>query len=50
METMVALIKHTHKNVGPVRAKLHWSGLPILVAECVEIGKGFWGHEIFFKI
>ena len=35
---MVALIEHTHENAGPVEAKFHWSGLPILVPECVELG------------
>ena len=38
MASMVAFIEHTHKNAGLAEAKLHWSGLPILVPECIELG------------
>ena len=27
MESMVALIEHTHEDAGPAEAKLHWSSV-----------------------
>ena len=40
MESMLALIKHTHENAGPVEAKLHWSG----VAGNLIAQKYYWGR------